>query len=40
MPSVNVVNGNQIVALDVDPVECMYRFLAKPFLQNVIVDVL
>ena len=33
MPSVNVVNGKQIVVVDVGPVERMVRFFAKPFRQ-------
>src|SRR5579864_4100664 len=33
MPSVNVVNGKQIVVVDVGPVERVYRFFAKPFRQ-------
>lgn len=33
MPSVNVVNGKQIVVVDVGPVERALRFLAKPFRQ-------
>jgi len=33
MPSVNVVNGKQIVVVDVGPVERAARFVAKPFRQ-------
>jgi len=33
MPSVNIVNGKQIVVVDVGPVERMVRFFAKPFRQ-------
>jgi lipopolysaccharide transport system permease protein len=33
MPSVNVVNGKQIVVVDVGPVERMVSFFAKPFRQ-------
>jgi lipopolysaccharide transport system permease protein len=33
MPSVNVVNGKQIVVVDVGPVERIVRFFAKPFRQ-------
>ena len=33
MPSVNVVNGKQIVVVNVGPVERAFRFLAKPFVQ-------
>ena len=33
MPSVNVVNGKQIVVADVGPGERILRFLAKPFAQ-------
>lgn len=33
MPSVNVVNGKQIVVEILDPKQRVYRFLAKPFLQ-------
>ena len=33
MPSVNVVNGKQIVVERLDPPERVLRFLAKPFLQ-------
>ena len=33
MPSVNVVNGKQIVVVDVGPVERMVGFFAKPFRQ-------
>ncbi len=33
MPSVNVVNGKQIVVVDVGPVERVFRFFAKPFRQ-------
>src|SRR5215467_10158861 len=33
MPSVNVVNGKQIVVVDVGPAERVVRFFAKPFRQ-------
>jgi lipopolysaccharide transport system permease protein len=33
MPSVNVVNGKQIVVVDVGPIERAIRFFAKPFRQ-------
>lgn len=33
MPSVNVVNGKQIVVEHLDPLQRLTRFLAKPFLQ-------
>jgi lipopolysaccharide transport system permease protein len=33
MPSVNVVNGKQIVVETLDPLQRVQRFLAKPFLQ-------
>src|SRR5215813_11136352 len=33
MPSVNVVNGKQIVVVDVGPGERMVRFFRRPFLQ-------
>src|SRR5690242_15771764 len=33
MPSVNVVNGKQIVVIDVGPAERVVRFFAKPFRQ-------
>ncbi len=33
MPSVNVVNGKQIVVVDGGPVERMVGFFAKPFRQ-------
>ena len=33
MPSVNVVNGKQIVVENVGPVERIARFFAKPFAQ-------
>ena len=33
MPSVNVVNGKQIVVENLDPMQRASRFLAKPFLQ-------
>ncbi len=33
MPSVNVVNGKQIVVVDVGPIERVFRFFAKPFRQ-------
>jgi lipopolysaccharide transport system permease protein len=33
MPSVNVVNGKQIVVENLDPLQRVSRFLAKPFLQ-------
>ena len=33
MPSVNVVNGKQIVVVDVGPIERVVRFFAKPFRQ-------
>jgi lipopolysaccharide transport system permease protein len=33
MPSVNVVNGKQIVVVDVGPAERMVRFFARPFRQ-------
>src|SRR5262245_33121923 len=33
MPSVNVVNGKQIVVVNVGPVERFQLFLAKPFVQ-------
>jgi lipopolysaccharide transport system permease protein len=33
MPSVNVVNGKQIVVVDIGPVERVFRFFAKPFRQ-------
>jgi lipopolysaccharide transport system permease protein len=33
MPSVNVVNGKQIVVEKLDPVQRLTRFLAKPFVQ-------
>ena len=33
MPSVNVVNGKQIVVISVGPVERVVRFFAKPFVQ-------
>ena len=35
MPSVNVVNGKQIVVVDVSPVDRVVSFFAKPFRQNV-----
>jgi len=35
MPSVNVVNGKQIVVVNVGPVERFWLFLAKPFIQMV-----
>ena len=33
MPSVNVVNGKQIVVEDLGPAERMVRFAVKPFVQ-------
>ena len=33
MPSVNVVNGKQIVVETLDPLQRVLRFLAKPFMQ-------
>ena len=33
MPSVNVVNGKQIVVVDVGPIARVVRFFAKPFRQ-------
>jgi lipopolysaccharide transport system permease protein len=33
MPSVNVVNGKQIVVETLDPLQRVFRFLAKPFMQ-------
>ena len=33
MPSVNVVNGKQIVVVDAGPIERAFRFFAKPFRQ-------
>ena len=35
MPSVNVVNGKQIVVISVGPVERVVRFFAKPFVDVV-----
>jgi lipopolysaccharide transport system permease protein len=34
MPSVNVVNGKQIVVETLDPLQRVIRFLAKPFMQT------